>query len=299
MIKISVPATSANIGSGFDCSGIALDMHNTVYIDDCDEIDIASLNGNDIPTDESNLICSSAKRVYEICGKTFKGIKIREQNIIPIARGLGSSAACVAAGVVGANELLGKPLTKTEILDVCSIIEGHPDNAAPAIMGGFTVSVITDDGKVVCVRHEISDSITFMTFVPDFKLKTSVARQAIPEQISHIDARYNLSRSALLVSAFADRDYSLLKEATKDRLHQPYRFPLIPGSKKIMALADEYGALATFISGAGSSIMSIVGAGNMVFADEVEKRLADDEETAHFSLLRLKANNAGTITERE
>ena len=135
MVKITVPATSANLGSGFDSLGLALTMYNTIYLEEYDGIDIVSLDDVPIPTDESNLIFSSAKRIYEIVDKPFNGLKIRQSNNIPMSRGLGSSSACLVGGLMAANALLGNPLTKEELINLSAAIEGNPDNKTPAIFG--------------------------------------------------------------------------------------------------------------------------------------------------------------------
>ena len=145
MIKIQIPATSANLGAGFDALGLALTYYNYVEMEESDKIDISSLDDVEVPVDENNLIYISAKDLFNVCGKKINGLKIRQTNNIPMARGLGSSSACIVAGLVGANTLLGNPLTADDLVDLAAQIEGHPDNTAPALLGGIVTAVF--DGK--------------------------------------------------------------------------------------------------------------------------------------------------------
>ena len=257
MIKVTVPATSANLGAGFDSCGLALGLYNTARMAEADDVFISSAAGSRIPPGENNLVYRTAKQVYELCGKPFTGLEIVQENPIPMARGLGSSSACIAAGILGANALLGGPLEEKDILTFATKLEGHPDNVAPALLGGFVVSAY-DEGHVYSLKKTIAPGITFAAFIPDFKLLTEKARAALPKMVSHADAVYNLSRAALLATAFCEERYDFLPVAAKDSLHQQYRLPLIEGGEAVFALADGLGALATFISGAGPTILSVV-----------------------------------------
>ena len=147
MIKIRIPATSANLGAGFDALGLALSFYNYVEMEESDRVEISSADDIAVPTDESNLIYVSAKDLFEVCGKKLEGLKLRQTNNIPMARGLGSSSACIVAGLVGANTLLGNPLTTDDLVDLAAQIEGHPDNTAPALLGGIVTAVF--DGRKV------------------------------------------------------------------------------------------------------------------------------------------------------
>ena len=229
MIKVTVPATSANLGSGFDSLGIALTMYNTIYIEEYDGIDIASLDNVKIPTDETNMVYSSAKRIYEILNKPFKGLKIRQINNIPMARGLGSSSACLIGGLLGANALLGNPLTKDELINLSAAIEGHPDNTTPAILGGLVTCAI-DSGKVYSVSVPVNHHAKFVALIPAETLKTSHARSVLPSTVSRQDAVFNLSRSALMTASLFSGSLENLRVATNDVLHQPFRMGLIKGA---------------------------------------------------------------------
>lgn len=297
MIKITVPATSANIGSGFDSAGIALNMYNTVYLGCANGFDIRSLTGADIPRDGSNLIFRAAKELFDAAGEPLDCICLREDNVIPFARGLGSSSACIAAGLLGANALLQGRFSTRQLIDIAARLEGHPDNVVPAFLGGFTISAIGTDGGVSSARFDIADDLDFVAFVPPFELPTSEARAALPKTVPHADAVFNLSRSALLSAAFATRDYELLREAARDQLHQPYRLKLIAGGEAVFRVSEELGALATYVSGAGPTIMAVVAADNREYrariADEMKKR----PETAQYEIFWLRADNSGAVVE--
>ena len=295
-VKILVPATSANVGAGFDALGLALSLHNTVTMEEWDKLDIMASDGLLVPTGTSNLIYRSAKAVYEQLGKPIKGLRIRQENPIPMARGLGSSSACIVAGILGANALLGNPLTKRQMLTLATSIEGHPDNVAPAMLGGF-VSSVFDEGQVFTARKEINEELAFAAFIPNFKLLTEKARAALPKTVDRRDAVYNLSRAALATAAFCDGDYELLRVATKDALHQQYRLPLIPGGERVFEIAWDLGAYAVYISGAGPTIMAVVHRDNCEFFEKAEEALLEQPETMAFSLRRMLADNTGAVVE--
>ena len=296
MIKVTVPATSANVGAGFDALGLALTLHNTVTLEESDRIDIQSSDGSLIPTGTSNLVYRSARAVFDQLGQPLPGICIRQENPIPMARGLGSSSACIVAGILGANALLGSPLTPRQMLTLATSIEGHPDNVAPAMLGGFVTSVY-DEGQVYSARKAINEELAFAAFIPNFKLLTEKARAALPKTVERADAVYNLSRAALATAAFCDGDYELLKVATKDALHQQYRLPLIPGGERVFELAWDLGAYAVYISGAGPTIMAVVHRENSDFFARAEEALMQQPETMAFSLRRMVADNRGAVVE--
>ena len=247
-IKVSVPATSANVGSGFDALGLAVTLYNTVTFEESDRLDISAADGTRIPRNESNLVYRSAKGLFDKVGKKIPPLKILQTNPIPMARGLGSSSACIIAGLLGANRMLGDVLNTQELLTLATAIEGHPDNVAPALLGGLTSSVF-EDGVVYSVKRDVDQSLCFAAIVPDYKLLTEAARAALPKQVAHKDAVYNLSRAALVPAAFCEGRHDLLGIATEDKLHQPYRMPLMPGSREVFGLAKQCGAKAVYVSG--------------------------------------------------
>ena len=257
MIRIEVPATSANLGSGFDSLGIALTKYNQVWMEEADYLEIQAKDDIKIPTDENNLIFWAAKTLYEQCGRKLSGMKIIQQNNIPMARGLGSSSACIVAGILGANHLLGNPLSQQDLINLAAKIEGHPDNTTPALLGGLVASAMEGD-KVYNVSVPVSNKIRFVVFIPGFELKTEKARSVLPNQYSKQDAVYNLSRSALMAATLFSGKIENLRVAVQDRLHQPYRIPLIENCEQIFQLSYDLGSLGTYISGAGPTMIAMV-----------------------------------------
>lgn len=294
MIKVTVPATSANMGSGYDSIGIALTLYNTILFEESDTVEISEVNGADIPTGKDNLIYQCAQKVYEICGKPLKGLKIIEDGAIPQTRGLGSSSACTVAGIMGANALLGNPLNQQNIIDLAASIEGHPDNSTPAILGGFCVALL-EYGKVWHVRVPIAGKMDFIAFIPDFELSTEKARGVIPKTIPHKDAVFNLSRAALLAGSLVTGDLKNIGVAVGDCLHQPYRFDLIPQGRQIMQTAKGLGALGAFISGAGPTIIAVADPADRTYFSRAQMYCG--EHFPHWTPMQLSCDETGaTVT---
>ena len=296
MTRVKVPATSANVGAGFDSLGLAVSLYNEFTFEEAERLEIVSLDETPIPTGPSNLVYRSAKAVYDQLSIPMPGLKITQKNAIPMARGLGSSSSCIVAGILGANALLGNKLTSRQMLTMATAIEGHPDNVAPAMLGGFVTSVF-DEGQVYSVKKNIDSGLAFAAFIPDFKLLTEKARAALPKTVAHKDAVYNLSRAALATAAFCDGNYELLSIATKDVLHQPYRLPLIEGGEELFSTMHDLGALAVYISGAGPTIMAVVPKEDHTFFIQAQKALDTVPELKRFSLYALSADNIGATVE--
>ncbi len=292
MINIKIPATSANLGAGFDSLGLALSYYNYINMEEADSIEISSLDGQKIPTDESNLVYESAKRLYEICGKRLDGLKIEQVNNIPMTRGLGSSSACIVGGLFGANTLLNKPLSDDELVDFAALIEGHPDNIAPALLGGI-VTAVFDGKKVHWVKQEVFTTLKFVAIIPNFELKTEKARAVLPKEVSHTDAVFNLSRAALFSSSLLTGKFENLRTAVEDRIHQPYRLDLIPNSKHIFEIAYSLGAYAVYMSGAGPTIIAIVDHDNEYFEGKLNFTL-NSTGIFNFEVKEFTIDNCGT-----
>lgn len=273
-VKLKIPATSANLGSGFDSVGVGVSLYNELELAESDQLEIISMDDIIIPTDETNLVYESIKHIYDLCGKPLSGVSIKQWNRIPLSRGLGSSSACIVGGLVGGNTLLGNPLSEAELLNLATKIEGHPDNVAPALLGGMVSSVFTGE-KVYYVKESIPNDLRFVVIIPDTELKTSVARNALPEEIPFSDAVFNLSRVGLMVLSIKNRAYGNLKIAAEDRLHQPYRFPFIKHSEAIIEKCYDLGAYAAMISGAGSTLMAIVPKAEIAFVDQAQSYLSE------------------------
>lgn len=255
MVNIRVPATTANLGPGFDCLGCALNL----YADFTFEKMPSGLSISGCPREyqnEKNLVYTAFLEASKAWGVTLPGLRIQVDSPIPPSRGLGSSAAMIVAGVAAASHFSGLAHDKQELLQLAARIEGHPDNAAPAIYGGLCVSV-TEENQVYAAQASVHEDIHFLALVPDFALATHAARAALPESISRQDGVYNAGHAALLMRALETGDFPLLAIAMQDRLHQPYRYPLIPGSREIAALARENAADGFCISGAGPTLLCL------------------------------------------
>ncbi|WIF96135.1 homoserine kinase [Caminicella sporogenes] len=255
MIKVRVPATTANVGPGFDCLGIALNLYNNFYFEEIEEG--LKIEGTDREfQNEDNLVFQSMKKTFDKIGYKYKGIKILIEDNIPISRGLGSSAACIVGGVVGANRLAGDVLSKEELLKIATEIEGHPDNVAPALFGGMTAAIY-ENGKVYFSKINITEGLKFYALVPNFRLSTEKARSVLPQNIPYKDGVYNVGRTALLISSLVNGEFHLLREACKDKLHQNYRGKLIDDYDEIIKICEDIGVVGVFLSGAGPTIMAL------------------------------------------
>jgi homoserine kinase len=294
MIKIKVPATSANMGPGFDCLGVALDLYNEFEVEETSEgIEITGCAKE--YCNSNNLFYRSMNKCFEAVGYSPKGLRIKVASAIPISRGLGSSAACIVGGIAAANELAGSNLSLEHQLEIANAIEGHPDNVAPALLGGMTIAV-QDNGKVFYDKVSLSEDIGFCALVPDFTLSTKEARAVLPKQLTYKDAIYNISRATLLVTALANGNYKLIQKACEDSLHQPYRSKLIPGYESIFSKAKELGCLGVFLSGAGPTIMTMLEKNNRTFIPEMEKYLKT--LNSNWIVKKLNVDNQGTIITR-
>jgi homoserine kinase len=256
---VRVPATSANLGPGFDALGLALDLANTVRITTSDavQIRVQGEGAGELAESPANLTYRALALVAECAGASPPPVRLDCDNAIPLARGLGSSSAAIVAGLVAGNHLLGDPLTTADLLTLAVQIEGHPDNVTPALLGGVRACVHADHG-VLQAAIPLARPLHAVLFIPDFPMATEAARRLLPRQVSLADAVFNVSRAALLVAALAAGDYALLREATRDRLHQPARAALFPSMPIFFQAALDAGAVGAFLSGAGSTLLALV-----------------------------------------
>ena len=258
--SIRLPASTANLGPGYDVLGLALGMYNHVRVAPRDAEDhrirVRGPGCQELPTDASNLFFTSAVTLADRLGRTLSPIQADMQINVPLARGLGSSSTAIVGGVVAANHLLGDELSHPELLDIATEIEGHPDNVSPCLYGGFTVSSVSD-GHVTCVRAEPTQELKTVVVVPDFQLKTQEARGALPSEISHSDAVFNVGRACVVTAAMLQGDLNALGAAMEDRLHQPYRAALIPHYDRVTAAGLAAGALGVALSGAGPTLFAV------------------------------------------
>ncbi|MBE0672084.1 MAG: homoserine kinase [Anaerolineales bacterium] len=256
MIKIRVPATSANLGPGFDCLGLALNVWNEVTFEAADKSTYHAIGegAEKLNKGTRNLLTKAYTLVYEVCGKKMGGVQISAQNEIIMSSGMGSSASAIVAGLFGANEMLGRPLDTNELLRLANNMEGHPDNVAPAILGGLVVSIMAQE-EIVTKRYEVP-TLTLVIVKPRVDWPTRTARAVLPKSVSRADAIYNIGRAILVVDALRNGDLGLLQKVMEDRIHQAYRLRHISGGAAAYKAAKHFGAAA--LSGAGPSIISFV-----------------------------------------
>ncbi len=272
MIHIRVPATSANLGPGFDSAGLALQLYNDVYMEEWDGVSITSLDETAVPTGENNLIYATAKDLFQRCGRPFYGLKIQQETRIPMTRGLGSSTACLVAGLAGANCLMGSPLSQQDIVNLSAVLEGHPDNTTPAVVGGY-INAVLENERVCYAKQTPCSTLGFTVMIPPFQMKTSFARSVLPREVTMEDAVYNTSRAALLSWAIPAGDIDCIRVALGDTLHEPYRIGLIEGGELARAMAAELGAYGVVISGAGSTLLAVHAAQDCEFSLRMEEQL--------------------------
>lgn len=286
MIKIKVPATSANIGCGFDSLGCALTLYATFTFKNSQQMNISGCPKE--YQNENNLVLYSYKKVFEKLNQPMIPVSIHIDSQIPLSRGLGSSASCIIGGIWGANTLLNYPLSKEECLDIATEIEGHPDNVAPALYGNLCASFQSD--KVYCTQFQASKEIKMLALIPDFEISTKKAREVLPKQIKYQDAVFNLSRVASLCKAFETNDTEMIHAALQDKLHEPYRKKLINEYDKIKEICKE--ETAFFISGSGPTLICI-------YQDSKEKLI---QEISHlknkWQCLDLRIEPKGVQEER-
>ena len=254
-VTIRVPATTANLGPGFDAFGCALSLYTDVTFEETDDFGLTITGCDEAYTGPDNLAYTSYCAVLASLNEEIRGVKIHIDAHIPICRGLGSSAALLVAGAMGANVLRGNRLSTQGLLNITNAMEGHPDNLAPAFYGGLTASMV-DSGLPVTVNFPLHPGWEFLALVPDFDLPTSLARSVLPEQVSRGDAIYNVSHGAMVLKALELGDEKLLRNGMQDKLHQNYRKKLIPDYEKIEALVRTTGA-AFCLSGAGPTLLCI------------------------------------------
>ena len=287
-IRVAAPATTANLGPGYDCLGMALDIWNTVEVEPLSEGDTPSVSVSgegegELEAGPENLVYRSMEFLYRELGRPMPPLRVRCDNEIPLARGLGSSAAAIAGGLAAANALAnmngdGGGFTARDLLEMAATIEGHPDNVAAAVMGGLQL-VVTEAqdtpephlmrSTLYTVPVIVPAAIHAVLFIPETRIATADARAVLPQQLSVADAVHNMARVALLVAGMATNHPEYLSVATQDKLHQPYRQPLFPAMKLLIKAALDAGALGAFLSGSGSTVLALTQGREMTVAYEM------------------------------
>ncbi len=293
--KVRVPATSANIGPGFDTFGIAFQLYNTVTLEEGDgglEITVSGEGADDIPKDGSNIVYKAIDHVLTKAGYEGRSLRIQLENGVPVERGLGSSAASILGGVLAADDFLGRRFSRDLLLDWAVEIEGHPDNIAPALLGGMIIS-INDEHDKLYKKIALPERLTAVAVVPEFKLSTKKSREILPAQVNFKDAVFNMRRATIMMVALIEGDLALFGRMMEDHLHHPFREVLVPGMSKVFAAAKKAGAFSVALSGSGSTILAftegeageIGGAMQAAFAVEgIESRV-----------MALKPDNVGAV----
>jgi homoserine kinase len=297
-VKIRVPASTSNLGPGFDCFGLALKLYLTVSatsVPDAAELCRVTTTGakenEALPRNAVNLIYRAMSFAAHREGVSLPPVELTVHNEIPLASGLGSSAAAIVAGIKLVASLTGKSISDQSILDYATEFEGHPDNVAASLFGGFVASCFRSDGTVLSTRFDWPEQIRLVVVSPHSQLPTHVARAALPRTVTRMDAVHSLQRTAVFMAALAQQRYELLWEAMRDRLHQPHRESLVPGLAEALALPRMPGLLGIALSGAGPSIVALVDANE----DEVGARIAACFEARNIesTIRTLNVDNEG------
>jgi homoserine kinase len=254
-----VPASTTNLGPGFDALGLALRRYNRLQVALTTgpvRVEVAGEGAGLLESGGDNLVYRAMCRLYAEVGQPHPSVLIRLHNTIPVSRGLGSSSTAIVGGLVAANALLGAPLTREQLLSLAVEIEGHPDNVTPALLGGFQITSLTEEG-LIHLRIPTPSGLRAVVCVPEAAVSTAAARQVLPQQYSRADAVFNIGRVSLLVAALLTGNTEVLRPAMQDRIHQPYRAGLIPGFEAVIQGALDAGAVGACLSGSGSTMLAL------------------------------------------
>ncbi len=258
-IRLRAPGSTSNLGPGFDTLGLALTIYNRIAVRTVSgphrRMRVTGEGAGQLPVDETNLFFRSADMAAQRAGRSLPGLEVEMHNGIPLSRGLGSSSTAIVAGVYASNLLLGEPFSESALLDLATELEGHPDNVAPCLLGGLAICSY-EGGRVESIRALPPPELRAVVAVPRFKLKTEAARAALPEQVPHRDAVFNVGRACLVTAALMSGNLHALKSAMRDRLHQPYRASLVPGIDHVLEAAEKAGAMGACLSGAGPTLLA-------------------------------------------
>ncbi|PZE19988.1 homoserine kinase [Paenibacillus xerothermodurans] len=294
-VCVKVPASTANLGPGFDTLGMALNLYAWIEmgVTDTTKIHLFGEQMDGIPTDKSNLIYEVAQMVFDKAGVAVPELEISMYSDIPLTRGLGSSAAAIVGALAAANALIGSPLSDDSLFQMATSLEQHPDNVGASLFGGLVVA-FWDGNRAEYVRVEPDDRLEVLVAIPHFQLSTEKARNVLPREQSLENAVFNVGHSSVLVAALCTGRLDMLPRAMKDALHQPYRAPLVPGLSTILDEATEHGALGVALSGAGPTMLALVERGSGRKA-ELERFLRETlrREQIEATMLWLKPSSSG------
>jgi threonine synthase len=289
--EVTSPATSANLGPGFDVCGICLNLANVFRFTPSEKDTLIGFKGKE--EIENNLVLSSYHRFFGENHYPYQPVTIRQvKQGVPVSRGLGSSASCIVAGLLAANEITHRPLTKLELLKLATLIEGHPDNVAPCLYGNLVAAFRKDDGEMIPMGYPVSDQLGFLLIIPNFELSTKLAREALKKEYPLADVTYDASRLIHLPYAFEEGSTVLLEDLLKDRIHYPYRMPLIPNSQVLEGLAKQY-HLPFTLSGAGSTLLVLFRKDNKKPLQDFKKAVSSLKLTPKVTLKELSLNSEG------
>ena len=273
LIRVKAPATTANLGPGYDCLGLALDVWNTLEVEILpggdSVVEISGEGVGELGTGHDNLVYRAMEFLFRDAGESMPALRINCDNKIPLARGMGSSAAAIAGGLVAANSLCSQEYTVSDLLEMAATIEGHPDNVAAAVLGGMRLVIMDEGSRLYTVPVNVPPELHAVVFVPQVRISTEDARSVLPEKVAMLDAVHNMGRVGLLVAAMATNHPEYLAVATQDRIHQPYRQPLFPAMKVIFQAALDAGAMGVFLSGSGSTVLALTKGREMTVAYEM------------------------------
>jgi len=278
-VLVRVPASTSNLGSGFDTLGLAVNLHNEVRVSARTAkkgVAIISRIAEEDRAGAEAMVGKAANEFFRRAEVAGFGITVSLEGNVPVARGLGYSATARLGVVAALNEISGARLERDQLLQLVTVLEGHPDNASPALFGGFTVSG-TVGQSVRCLRFRVAPKLKLVTLIPGFKISTENARQLLPETLPRVDAAHALNRAALITAAFAREDYGALAGLFDDRVHQPYREPLIPQLARVIRAGEAAGALGGFLSGSGSAIICLTLRNAKAVAQAMQQEMAGSE----------------------
>lgn len=300
MISIRIPATTANIGPGFDTFGMALSYYNYLYVSPAGKLalDIREEGADTLPLDKTNLVVRAAQAVYDRVGAGEASLAFTMVNNIPLSRGLGSSSAGIVGGMMAANAVLGFPLAKEELLYLAAGMEGHPDNVAPVLLGGFVASC-NEGGRIYTAKFNPPQELKAVVAIPEFKISTQKSRHDLPRSVTLSDAVYNISHASVLALSLAKGDWDTFSQMLKDKVHQQYRFDHIKGAGEVAGAAINAGALGCVLSGSGPSMVAFTLGEEKLVAEAMKEAFRKNGVDSRAIILTVDTEGANIFSDNE